>query len=358
MADSSLDAVAELSYQLSNTEAKAVFAHPSVLANMVEAATKVGIPKSRIFQFSDAENPVRDGIADWRSILPAHEDAFKWQWPIFSPAEARTTVATINFSSGTTGLPKGVCVPHSSLIANVEQAIHLRHFHRLPEWDLQPRNRWVGLLPLYHAYGQLYACLMAGKTLTPIYIMSKFQYDDFLATIQRYRVTQLQVAPPILVMLAKRPETARYDLSSVRHIMCGAAPLSKELQTLCEQKFKVRITQGYGMTELTCSAITFAEGLPGDNGGSIGRLLPNCESKLLDDDGNEVGVGSPGELYIRGPNVCLGYWRNEAATRESLDQDGWFRTGDVAICSSEGLFSIVDRKKVSRIASRLEVFGC
>ncbi|KAL7944899.1 acetyl-CoA synthetase-like protein [Trichoderma barbatum] len=337
--------VQELSYQLQNTEAKAVLAHPSVLDKIIEAAAKVGIPKNRIFQFSDEDASVQDGISDWKSMLASHQDAFRWQWPVFSPAEARSTVATINFSSGTTGFPKGVCVPHSSLIANVEQANHLRHTHRRPEWDLLPRNRWVGLLPLYHAYGQLYACLLAGKTLTPIYIMPKFHYEDFLATIQRYKITQLQVAPPIIVMLAKRPETARYDLSSVRSVGCGAAPLSKELQTVCEKKFNFRITQGYGMTELTCTGISFAEGLEGDNAGSVGRLLPNCECKLLDDDGKEVDVGTPGELFIRGPNVCLGYWKNEAATRESLDKDGWFRTGDIAVCNSEGLFAIVDRKK-------------
>lgn len=335
-----------MTHQLSNTEAKAVLAHPSVIGNIVEAAAKAGIPKSRIFQFSDEPNPVRDGIQDWRSILPPYEEAFSWQWPVLTPHEATTTVATINFSSGTTGLPKGVCVPHSSLIANAEQAIHLRFTHRAAEWDLLPRPRWIGFLPLYHAYGQLYACLLACKSLTPIYIMAKFQFEDFLANIQRYRVTHLQVAPPIIVMLTKRPETTRYDLSSLRHITCGAAPLSRELQMLCQEKLNVRITQGYGMTELTCSGITFPGGLAGDNAGSVGRLLANSECKLLDDDGKEVAVGEPGELYIRGPNVCLGYWKNEAATRESLDSEGWFRTGDVAVCNSEGLFSIVDRKKV------------
>lgn len=105
------------------------------------------------------------------------------------------------------------------------------------------------------------------------------------------------------------------------------------------------------MTELTCTGISFAEGLEGDSGGSVGRLLPNCEFKLLDDDGKEVGVGTPGELFIRGPNVCLGYWRNEAATRESLDKDGWFRTGDIAVCDKDGMFAIVDRKKVSCLNS-------
>ncbi|PTB37701.1 uncharacterized protein TrAFT101_005423 [Trichoderma asperellum] len=340
-----ISTVPELVHQLSNTGAKAVLAHPSVLSNVVEAATKVGLPKNRIFQFSDEEVPVRDGIPDWRSFLATHVDAFRWQWPEFSPQEARNTIATINFSSGTTGLPKGVCVPHSSLIANLAQAVHLRHVHRKPEWDLLPRNRWIGFLPLYHAYGQLYACLMAGKTLTPLYIMAKFQYEEFLANIEKYQITQLQVAPPIIVMLTKRPETSRYNLSSVRHITCGAAPLSRELQVACEQKFNLRITQGYGMTELTCTGISWSEGLAGDSAGSVGRLLPNCECKLLDDDGKEVEVGKPGELHIRGPNVCLGYWKNEAATRECLDKDGWFRTGDVAVCNKEGLFWIVDRKK-------------
>ena len=186
---------------------------------------------------------------------------------------------------------------------------------------------------------------MAAKLLVPVYVMKQFVYADFLRSIQDYKVTHLQVAPPILVMLSKRPETANYDISSVTDILCGAAPLSKELQNDVSRRFKVQINQGWGMTEVTCGACCVPGGV-NDDTGSVGQLFPNTECKLLDDDYKEVEIGKPGEIYIRGPQVCLRYWRNEKATEESIDGEGWLRTGDVALCDERGYFWIVDRKKV------------
>lgn len=260
----------------------------------------------------------------------------------------------------TSGLPKGVCVSHHNLLANLVQTIAVRW----PTIDFSagqlPDERWVGFLPLYHAYGQLYVNLMATKCLVPTYVMKQFVYTDFLSCIQKYKITHLQVAPPIMVMLTKRPETAKYDLSSLKGILCGAAPLSKELQNLVTKRFNVEVRQGWGseylfdsrlrnsadkvtlVTEVTCGSILQLE--PSDSG-TVGKLIPNTECKLLDDDGNEVGYDTPGEIYIRAPNVCLGYFKNPEATRETLSEDGWLKTGDVAIVSKEGLFWIVDRKK-------------
>ena len=184
---------------------------------------------------------------------------------------------------------------------------------------------------------------MAPKLLIPIYIMQKFQYEDFLQSIQQFRITHLQIAPPILVMLDKRPETSRYDLSSVKNILCGAAPLSKQLQTSISQKFNVFIIQGWGMTEVTCGAIHVPGGRK-DDSGSVGLLHPNCQCKLVDDDGKLVGPGQPGEILIRGPQVCLGYWKNEMATKETINGEGWLKTGDIAI-AKDNWFWIVDRKK-------------
>jgi 4-coumarate--CoA ligase len=184
--------------------------------------------------------------------------------------------------------------------------------------------------------------LLAVRTKTPVYIMKQFVYPDFLTNIQKYKITDLQVAPPILIMLSKRPETAKYDLSSVKGMSCGGAPLGKELQNEVARRFNVEIKQGWGMTEVTCGSII--QEVASDDG-NVGRLMPNTECKLCDDDGNEVATGQRGELYIRAPNVCLRYWRNEAATRESIDPEGWLRTGDLAVVNEEGLFWIVDRKK-------------
>lgn len=323
-----------------------------MLTQILPAAARAGVSKDRIFQFSDVVNPVREGILDWRDMIgtPAQGDA--WQWPDMSPGEAAETVATINFSSGTTGLPKGVCVSHYNLIANVEQTIFMRYAHKPYPFASRPQERWIGFLPLYHAYGQLYTILMAIKLAVPVYIMAEFRYEDFLFCIGKYRITSLQIAPPILVMLSKRPETARSDLRSVKDILCGAAPLSRELQNECQRRFSVQINQGWGMTEVTCGALHVPGGIK-DDSGSVGQLDPNCECRLVDEDGNDVEVGKPGEMLIRGPNVCLRYWRNEAATKECLDDQGWLKTGDIAVCNDEGFFWIVDRKKVSSLYQHL-----
>lgn len=336
---------AELVHQISNTTAKVILCHPKMLSPILEASAKAGVSKDRIFQFSDESNPTVQGVPDWQAMIGTPEQAETWQWPDLSPRESAETVATINYSSGTTGLPKGVCVSHYNLIANVEQTIFMRYAHKPYPFERRPLERWVGFLPLYHAYGQLYTILMAIKLAVPVYIMAEFRYEDFLGVIGKHRITSLQIAPPILVMLSKRPETARYDLSSVRDVLCGAAPLSRELQNECQRRFGVQINQGWGMTEVTCGALHVPGGIK-DSTGSVGKLDPNCECKLLDDDGNEVAVGKPGEMYVRGPNVCLRYWRNEVATKESLDEQGWLKTGDIAVCNDEGFFWIVDRKKV------------
>jgi 4-coumarate--CoA ligase len=144
-------------------------------------------------------------------------------------------------------------------------------------------------------------------------------------------------------MLNKRPNTRKYDLSSLESILCGAAPLSRELQNEVAARFKVDIIQGWGMTEVVCGGLMNPGGSKDDTG-SVGVLLPNMEAKLIDDDGNESC--ERGELLVRGPNVFLRYWKNDSATKESIGRDGWFTTGDVVIVNKKGKFWIIDRKKV------------
>ncbi|OIW26049.1 4-coumarate-CoA ligase [Coniochaeta ligniaria NRRL 30616] len=334
----------ELTHQMQNTTAKLLLSHPAHLPLALRAASAAGIPQSHIFQFSDVPNAPLHGIPDWRALIGSESQGASYVWPELTPAQARSAVATINYSSGTTGLPKGVCVSHANLIANVEQTVFMRYAHKPYRFEDRPQERWVGFLPLYHAYGQLYTILMAVRLAVPVYVMREFRYEDFLGVIGRYRITSLQIAPPILVMLSKRPETGRFDLSSVRDVLCGAAPLSRELQNECQRRFGMQINQGWGMTEVTCGALHVPGGVR-DDSGSVGRLDPNCECMLVDEEGREVRTGEPGEMVVRGPNVCLRYWRNEEATRECLSEDGWLRTGDIAVCNEEGYFWIVDRKK-------------
>ncbi|KAL5340908.1 hypothetical protein BJX70DRAFT_406651 [Aspergillus crustosus] len=337
----------EVEYQLKDTGAQVIFVHPSLVGTAIKAARRVGLPTRSIFQFSDDEEVCEavDGVRDWRTMIGTKEEGETWKWDDMVGDSAVSAMATINYSSGTTGLPKGVCGSHYNLVANAEQTIFMRD-QGLPHAVVpasRPEERWIGFLPLYHAYGQLYACIMAPKLTTPVYIMKKFVFEDFLSTIQTYQITNLQVAPPILIMLDKRPETSRYDLSSVKNILCGAAPLSQDLQNRIQSRFNINIVQGWGMTEVTCGAIHVPGGHYNESG-SVGLLDPNCEAKLLDEDVETVPPGEPGELYIRGPNICLGYWRNEAATKASFDRQGWLQTGDVMVVR-DNWFWVVDRKK-------------
>jgi acyl-coenzyme A synthetase/AMP-(fatty) acid ligase len=174
--------------------------------------------------------------------------------------------------------------------------------------------------------------------------MKRFHYESFLKHIQTHRITDFTTAPPVILMLSKRPETASYDLSSLREIVSGAAPLSKELQNDVMQRFNLNIRQTFGGTELTCSSHAVPGGVC-DETGSVGSLYPNMHCKLLDEDGHEVAPGEPGEAYIRGPNIFLKYWQNTEATRGAKDKDDYYRTGDVCVRDKRGFYHVVDRLK-------------
>ena len=325
--------------------ARLVLAHPSLLQVASRAAKAANIPLSHLYTFSNTPQVSIDNIHDWATILGSHSEASFYHWPFLSAEAAANTIATINYSSGTTGLPKGVMITHTNLIANLEQNINMAQFER-PGVDKTPleSERWLGFLPLYHAFGQLVTILMAAKLQRRVYVLTAFIFEDFLRAIQLHRITEVNLAPPVLVLLHKSPLTSNFDLSSLHDLSCGAAPLSRELQNQCTKKLNVNIRQAWGMTELTCGGIVLPPGLTDDTG-SVGMLLPNETARLLDESGNEVLTGQRGELYICGPNVSVGYWKNEKATVETMLPGGWLRTGDVAVANEKGYFWIVDRLK-------------
>ena len=249
-----------MAYQIEDTKASVLLAHPDVIATAIAAAHKVGLPKERVFFFSDESKPETEGTADWRSILGSDDEATRYCWNNMNEWDAVNTVATINYSSGTTGLPKGVCVSHSNLVANVEQTATIRYAYQEDGLQDRPLERWIGVLPLYHAFGQLYACLLAAKLEIPIYIIKTFAFEEFLRVIQMHKITQLQITPPVVILLSKRPETAKFDLRSLTHIACGAAPLSGELQNEVAERLNASIGQGWGMTELVCTGMLCPQG--------------------------------------------------------------------------------------------------
>ena len=335
----------EVAHQMKTIDAALVLVHPTLFETGLKAAKQAGLPKDRIFQFSDEEQHPKDGVKDWRSICVSEVESQSWKWDSLKGEPATKQICCINFSSGTTGLPKGVCITHHNLIANSSQAIYNK-FHGLEHSLENPdtTERWLAFLPLYHAYSQLWTINIAFKLGVSVWVMSRFEFEPFLKYIEQYKITTLQAVPPVLVMLSKRPETKKYKLDSMRHMMCGAAPLSKELQNDVSGKLGCVIAQGWGMTETTCAGI-MSPGMVNDDSGSIGYLFPNTEAKLIDEEEKEViGEGAVGELYLRGPQIMKEYWRNEKATKDSKDAEGWFKTGDVALCKGDR-FWIVDRKK-------------
>ncbi|RVX68681.1 hypothetical protein B0A52_07108 [Exophiala mesophila] len=338
--------VDEVAYQMKIIRATIVLIHPSLLHQGLAAAKQAQIPISRVFQFSSVECPVRNGVRDWRDIttMVSKTEAQSWQWDTLPRHQSQNTIAAVNFSSGTTGLPKGVCISHYNLVSNAVQNL-ANKFHNTGCSEADPGSeRWLATLPLYHAYAQLWTITIASRLQASVYIMSKFVFEDYLRCIERYNITTLQVVPPILLMLNKRPETANYKLNSLQTILCGAAPLSPAVQTEVSQRLGAVVVQGWGMTETTCAGIMIPGRMVEDTG-SVGYLLPNTEALLLDEEENEVtNDGKPGELLLRGPQIMLKYWENEIATKETLTSDGWLRTGDVAVVE-DGKFWIVDRKK-------------
>ena len=337
--------VNETAYQLDNTGAKTIFVEPQFLDIVLQAAEKNGLSKDGIFLFSDRDCRTTKGIRDWRTIIGSENEARGHRWLRMSAQESKTTTAVLNYSSGTTGLPKGVMVSHQNIIANVEQSIFMRDLEQpYSNRNDAPAERWLGFLPLYAAYAQLWSINAAARSNIPCYYMRTFNYAQWLGHIQNHQITHIQTAPPILVMLAKRPETAKYDLSSLVNVLCGAAPLSKELQNEVSDKCNLKVVQTWGMTEVTCSCLHVPGGRD-DRSGAVGLIDPNAEMKLMDDNEKEVGVGERGEIYVKGPNICLGYWRNEKATKETFDSEGFLKTGDVAVRDENGWYWIVDRKK-------------
>lgn len=184
--------------------------------------------------------------------------------------------------------------------------------------------------------------------------MRKFDLKLLLDSIQRFRITYLLLVPPVVVMLLKTPLLPQYDFSSVKFLLCGAAPLAPETSAQLESIFsanEARSRQGWGMTEATMAVTLFGPHEFDPSHRSVGYLVPNTQMKIINDDGQEMGYNEEGEALIRGPNIFRGYYKNAAATREAWTKDGWLKTGDIVTITPGGLVSIVDRKKVGSLWS-------
>jgi acyl-CoA synthetase (AMP-forming)/AMP-acid ligase II len=252
------------------------------------------------------------------------------------PVDVHEDVVVLPYSSGTTGLPKGVMLTHFNLVANIAQV--------RPIFNLREQEVMLCFLPFFHIYGMqvlMNTGLSMGAT---IVTMPRFDLQQALELVQRHKVTRFFAVPPVVLALAKHPIVEQYDMSSVVQIFSGAAPLGADLAAEAAARVKCDVVQGYGMTELSPVSHATPEGM--FKPGTSGITIPNTEVRVIDPaTGEDRGVGEEGELWVRGPQVMKGYLNNEAATRNTIDDDGWLHTGDVAVVDEDHHVSIVDRVK-------------
>jgi 4-coumarate--CoA ligase len=252
------------------------------------------------------------------------------------PVDLDHDTVVMPYSSGTTGLSKGVMLSHRNLVANIAQT--------LAPAEITEDETFVAVLPFFHIYGMqvLMNCgLRAGGT---IVTLPRFELEQFLAVHQDYGVTRSFVAPPIVVALAKHPLVDRFDMSALQQVFSGAAPLSGELAEEAGARLDCEVVQGYGMTEL--SPVSHLTPVGEFKPGSVGVTAPNTETAIVDiESGEFLGFDQEGEVWVRGPQVMQGYLNQPEATAATIDGDGWLHTGDVGLVDEDGHLYITDRLK-------------
>jgi acyl-CoA synthetase (AMP-forming)/AMP-acid ligase II len=317
----------EIGAQFADSEAVMLVTVPELLDKCATAARLASTVRELVV-FGEAE-----GATPFASLL-THGDA-----PALVAIDPARDVCVLPYSSGTSGVPKGVMLTHRNLVANLCQM-------REPVRMVTESDTLLGVLPFFHIYGMVVIlgnALREGATLVSV---PRFDLTQVLEIMQRHRITFAHLVPPIMLALAKHPIVDAYDLSSVQTLTSGAAPLGASLAEACATRLRCRVRQGYGLTET--SPVTHLHPIDSDvlHGGWVGPAVPNTTCRLVDPaTGDDVPTGERGELWVRGPQVMLGYWNKPEATATCMTNDGWFKTGDVAVMDEQGWFTIVDRVK-------------
>lgn len=330
---------AELEHSFREANVRFCIVDPALIERVWIATAKTGIPDSNIFAFDVHGEPVPAAIRSWRTL----QDHGEMDWERFDDIETakRTPVARL-FSSGTTGLPKAMDMSHYNCTTQ----------HTLV-MEYRPRPYEVRRLicnPMF-LVAQVARCVISAiRGGFPMYIMRRFELGPWLENIGRFRITELNVVPAMVVMILQSPLVSRlkHSFRSVNLVFSGSAPLDKELQA----KFKSHLRKDavmnviWGMSETSCVGMYYH--YPNeDSSGAVGKPLPNHDCKLVDDAGNDVTFSETGgELCMRGPSMFMGYFNGNEVTRQGFDDDDYFHTGDLSYYNQRTkLWYITGRKK-------------
>ncbi|KAK4764359.1 hypothetical protein SAY87_013797 [Trapa incisa] len=255
-------------------------------------------------------------------------------------------VVALPYSSGTTGLPKGVMLTHRGLVTNVAQQVDGDN----PNFYFGKDDVIVCVLPLFHIYSLNSIMLCGLRVGAAILIMQKFEIVRLMELVERYKVTVAPFVPPIVLAIAKSADVGRYDLSSIRTVMSGAASLGKELEESVRAKLpNAKLGQGYGMTEagpVMAMSLAFAKDPSEIKSGACGSVARNAEMKIVDPEtGASLPRNQAGEICIRGNQIMKGYLDDPEATERTIDKEGWLHTGDIGYIDGDDELFIVDRLK-------------
>ncbi|KAI8089721.1 uncharacterized protein BX664DRAFT_140194 [Halteromyces radiatus] len=325
----------ELEYQLSISKPKILIAHPDQLDLALEYATKLGI--QHVYSI---EHDPRHRVPFWVNALVIHNS----DTPMISiPEEAlRHTPAFALFSSGTTGRSKCVHVSHYQYISNMIEAKKAREDPNQPNALVGVIG--LGVMPMYHAAGLFRSLQLPLLILGTLVVVKKYSVENVCQAVETYKINHFAAVPPMLLHMLNSPITEKYDLSSITSFTVGAAPISGKIVEGIVAKYKAPVVQGYGLTE--CGPIITQFPFNSlDKPSSIGVPIPYTHVRIVDENGKDLGVGQCGELIVKGPQLMMGYYGNPTATKETIDEDGYLHTGDIALYDEDGYYYIVDRIK-------------